>query len=842
MRTTVVLIVLFFCSAAKLAAQAGDKPNFIFIVIDDLNDYIEGYTDQPQLTTPNIKAIAEQGTLFLNSYSNAAGCAPSRTSFFSGKDLAYTQVYNNDDYVSKFRENFTAEKNNALVYSLPEILKDSGGYFTYGINKLFHNPSSNDFDKPDSVALCEKKLSWNNMVFFEDEDSTLEMLSSYAFGNYFDWGMIPDSLETILEDYKAADSAIAFIESIANGTANTCGNPFFLGLGLYRPHSERYIPQKYFPEDYVNDIYAEPFDIPYNYPVNTFPYNGIVMPPQPEPMYNDYYTLLDGGIASKMADNGGVYDQIETWIDGLTTLPVIDELLTDADREAILFETAKANYQMNYIAAVQYIDAQIGRVMDALNAHPEIKENTIIVLLSDNGYSLGEKRHWTKWTLWEPDTRVPLLIADPSKPGNRVVRQTVTLVDIFPTVCDLADVQYPTKPDGSDYLDGLSLIDLLDGPELQFEYPALTTYKKNIGNGSCYPHHSVRNDRWHYIRYRQNNDGAFGVSYCDSTNVSFEEELYEIGVNRETDPYEWNNLISNPDYIPLVHYLNQWMPDSALYMDRTFKLVMSSVSPDCFAAHDDTLLLTFTIYDTTGLIISPPADYIYKWSNNITDDVMYGETISFDLQLLSDAEYAANERIVFYIEMLNPDNEIVAGFDLQYYFLNGANIPNATFNVINLSGLTVQILDYAITGTYLDTWWDFGDGVIIEETIPAPYTYATPGTYLITNYATYGNDSCVTSFTQNITLDTNITQPEDLVQVFPNPANSHINVLFPMVTEFASVTIYDLAGQEILTNRYLNGNYGFTCKIDISDFKQGMYLLNLQTAEVNSTTPFVVVR
>lgn len=80
MRTTIVLIVLFICSIAKLAAQAGDKPNFIFIVIDDLNDYIEGYTDQPQLTTPNIKAIAEQGTLFLNSYSNAAGCAPSRTS------------------------------------------------------------------------------------------------------------------------------------------------------------------------------------------------------------------------------------------------------------------------------------------------------------------------------------------------------------------------------------------------------------------------------------------------------------------------------------------------------------------------------------------------------------------------------------------------------------------------------------------------------------------------------------------------------------------------------------------------------------------------------------------
>lgn len=147
--------------------------------------------------------------------------------FFSGKDLAYTQVFNNEDYASKFRDNFTAAKNNALVYTLPEILKDSGGYFTYGINKLFHNPNSNDFDKTVGVEMCDKGLSWNKMTFLEDEDSTLDLLSTYAFGNYFDWGMIPDSLEPILEDYKAADSAIAFIESIADGTANTCGEPFF---------------------------------------------------------------------------------------------------------------------------------------------------------------------------------------------------------------------------------------------------------------------------------------------------------------------------------------------------------------------------------------------------------------------------------------------------------------------------------------------------------------------------------------------------------------------------------------------------------------------------------------
>lgn len=842
MRKLLPFLIVFLALPSISLGQAVDAPNFIFIVIDDLNDYIEGYTDQPQILTPNIKALAESGTLFYNSYSNAAGCAPSRTSFFSGKDLSYTRVFNNEDYLSKFRDNFTVEEENETVYTLPEILKDSGGYYTYGINKLFHNPSANDFDKTVGTEMCDKTLSWNKMVFFEDEDSTLEILSQYRFGNYFDWGMIPDSLEPILEDYKATDTAIAFLNAIGEGTANTCGNPFFLGLGFYRPHAERYIPEHYFPEYYVSDIYAEPFDLPYNYPVGSFPYNGIVMPPQPDPVYDDYFNLPAGGIARKMADIGSGYDQINDYVDGLATLPEIDGLLTDEDRRSILKETAKANYQINYIAAVQYLDAQIGRVMEALNAYPEVKANTIIVLLSDNGYSLGEKRHWTKWTLWEPDTRVPIIIVDPSKPGNRVVEQTVTLLDIFPTVCDLANVNYPTFIDGSRYLDGISLVDFLGEIDLKFEYPALTTYKKNTGNGSCYPHQSVRNDRWHYIRYRENNNGAFATTYCDDTNVSFEEELYEIGVNRETDPYEWNNLINDADYKPLINYLQQWMPDSILYLQPTYKLIQQSSTPDCFAAHDDTLKVNFIIYDTTGLTMDAPAGYTYKWSNNITDDIFYGTSLDFDLQLLSVAEYNANDRIIIYLEMLNADGSIITGFDLQYYYLNEANIPNASFNVINISGLTIQIFDYEISGVYTNTWWDFGDGTTSEDLIPLPYTYADAGEYLVTNYAQYGNDSCVALFTQNITLDTNNTLPNATLHLFPNPASFTLNILMPQVTEFAALTIYDVTGKAVTAGRYLNGNYGFVASIDISNLKPGVYLVKLETESVNYSAPFVVVR
>ena len=271
------------CGFRYASAQA-TQPNFLFIIVDDLNDYVEGFTDMPQVISPNIKSLIDSGTVFLNNYANAPGCAPSRTSFLSGKDIAYTRIYNNDDYPGKFRDVFSDATDNELVYTLPQILKDSAGYFTYGINKVFHNPNNNDFDKTVGTEMCEKSLSFNRMIQIEDSEGFLDTLSMYDFGGFFDWGMIPDSLETKLEDYIGAGYVVDFIDSVGSGTANTCGNPFFLSIGFYKPHVQRYIPEKYFSEFYMQDIYAEPFVFPYNFPVGTVPYNGIVMPPQPDPM------------------------------------------------------------------------------------------------------------------------------------------------------------------------------------------------------------------------------------------------------------------------------------------------------------------------------------------------------------------------------------------------------------------------------------------------------------------------------------------------------------------------------------------------------------------------------
>lgn len=837
----VFVLSLLLAATTPVCAQTPTQPNFLFIIVDDLNDYIEGYTDIPQIATPNIRSIIDSGTLFLNSYANAPGCAPSRTSFLSGKDLAYTQVYNNGDYPGKFRDVFTTETENQVVYALPEILKDSAGYFTYGINKVFHNPSNNDFDKSVGTPMCDKTLSWNRMEFLEDSDAMLEALSIYDFGDFFDWGMIPDSLESTLEDYLGAQLAINFIDSVAAGTANTCGAPFFLTIGFYKPHVQRYIPEKYFPEYYLEDIYAEPFVLPYNFPTGTYPYNGIVMPPQPDVIYNDYYQLPEDGISRSLADNGKVYDQIDEFVSELDPLPMINELLTDEDRKAILRQATAANYHITYIAAVQYIDAQIGRVLETLNSYPELQQNTIVVLIGDNGYALGEKRHWTKWALWETDLRVPMVIADPQRPGGQIVTKTVSLLDLYPTFCDMAGVNYPMRSDGTKYLDGHSMLPMLETPDIRYECPSIASYKQTGGVGSCSPQFSVRNERWHYIRYQKNNDGTLLSGECDSDYVGFETELYEIGIQRETDPYEWNNIAANSDYAPVMNFLDQWLPDSSMYLKKTFGTYINLGALDCYVDVEDGLFVHADLTDTNGISIALPDTLQLRWRNNKTEDAFYGNDITIDLSSFPDDVFTGDPKMMLYAELIGTDTTIIQGFDLAYVYVDATNQPNCSFAINPLDALTILVTDIEEVGTYHSAWWDFGDGQIDTSIVPPPHTYATPGSYLVSRVIQYGNDSCEAVFTQNITLDTNQSGSGITVFSFPNPADTYFQIFVSAVSTYSAVELYDLSGRKVEGVRFLSGSNPLFLTLDTSEMKPGMYIARISTDQGNYSTRVVVM-
>lgn len=838
-----ILIISFFIVfiSPELKAQTSDKPNIIFIIFDDLNDYTSTLGGHPQMQTPGIQRIENLGTTFLNAHSSSPKCAPSRTSFVTGKDLAYTQIYQNPS-CKPFRDYFKPSLNNEEVYTLPEYMKDAGGYFTYGINKIYHCFDSDyDYDSITADA-CNKSLSWSKYSLFIDGDDQLIRET----GNDMDggpkgvaWAQIPDSMETIMYDYRAIDSATIFMNAFESGELSTCNKPFFMMIGLRKPHLAWFIPEKYFMDDYVADYYEEPFNIPFNNPVNTFPPNGVVMAPQPDTAYNDYMQLPELGKYFATYDSTE-YKMLDEVYD-IDPLPEIDPLLTDDDRISILEQTIHANGIMAYLAAIKFMDTQVARLIDSLEAHPDIYSNTIIICASDHGYSLGEKKHWQKGGMWETDLRVPFVIADLRNPVQQIVNSSVSLLDIFPTVCELTETPLPVFSDSSNYLDGISLLPFLENPDLIIEHPVIAAYKEHTDDQcSCFPQFSVRNNRFHYILYTSN--GAEGDLNCDAALSYHEAELYEIGEQRQTDPNEWHNLITNEDYAPVINYLEQWLPDSALYLQSTFKANIQVTELNCFAELNDTLELTFDLADRNGNLILPPAGYKYLWTNNLTDDSIYGTEIIYPLNLIEDAVFSSNDNLMFYLQMINDSTNAIEALDLKYIYLNATNIPSAGFNLTNCGPLTVCIADYTISGTYNSVSWDYGDGHISNDAVPGPYIYSSAGTYTVTHYVHYGNENCILSFTQNITVDNQDQNSKPVLSYFPNPATDQLTIYLPLQIDFASVSIYDLLGRELKTIRYIGGNYYFTCTIDISNYRPGAYLFVLRDDKENYAAPFIISR
>ncbi len=198
-----------------------------------------------------------------------------------------------------------------------------------------------------------------------------------------------------------------------------------------------------------------------------------------------------------------------------------------------------------YLASISYVDHQLGRILDALEQGPNA-HNTVVMLWSDHGYHLGEKLHWRKFTLWERATRVPLVISAPgiARAGERCQRP-VSLLDLYPTLQDLCGLQ------PNPVLEGRSLVSLLADPQRPWEWPALSTW--GVGN------HSVRGERWRYIRYR---DGS--------------EELYDD----IADPNEWVNLATRPESAAIKETLSHWLDpllETEQSLGREFDILMRKI-------------------------------------------------------------------------------------------------------------------------------------------------------------------------------------------------------------------------------------------------------------------------
>lgn len=439
---------------AALAVAAEPRPNVLFIAVDDMGNVL-GSAGHPVIRTPYLDRLAATGVRFDRAYCQIPLCNPSRASVLTGLRPDATTVFDLDRH---FRASVPD------VMTLPQLFKDNG-WFAARVGKIYH------YDVPKGIGTdgLDDLPSWMQVVNPKGRDVTDEPLitnptPARPVSAALSW-LAAEGTDTEQTDGMIATEAIKLLEAHR-------AEPFFLGVGFFRPHTPFVAPKEYFDLYPLESIQlpSAPLDDRDDIPPAAFAHNN------PTPHYG------------------------------------LDELTC-------------RNALQAYCASVTFVDAQIGRVLDALDTLG-LAERTIVVFWSDHGYHLGEHLGaWQKRTLFEESARSPLLIRAPGAKGNgRVCSRIVEFVDLYPTLADLSGL----KPPGS--LSGRSLRPLLDDPQSPWDGAAITQILRPPDARFAQPimGRSIRTERWRYTEWDEGRSGT---------------ELYD----HTSDPQEHRNLAAKPD-------------------------------------------------------------------------------------------------------------------------------------------------------------------------------------------------------------------------------------------------------------------------------------------------------
>lgn len=366
-------------------AQQKKKYNILFIAVDDMNDWVGPFGGYEGIKTPNIDKLAKKGVVFKKAYCTAPACNPSRASLLTGISPSTSGVYhNNQPWRPVLKDAVT----------LPQYFT-ANGYEVKGAGKIFHN-------------------SWNDLpswpVYFDVPKSPLPANAPVNGFAHFDWSSV-DTKDEDMGDFKVVNQGIDFF-------AQQHDKPFFLAIGLTRPHLPWYVPQKYFDQ---------------------YPLSEIKLPKVIE---NDLADVPAAGVKIAQQTDHKFVTEHKQW------------------EKAV----------QGYLASITFADGQIGRLLDALEKS-KYASNTIIVFFGDHGWHLGEKEHWRKFALWEEASRVPFIVYAPGISAlNGVSNRTVNLLDVYPTLVELCKL--PAKKE----LEGHSIVTLLKNPAAAWKYPSVTTH------------------------------------------------------------------------------------------------------------------------------------------------------------------------------------------------------------------------------------------------------------------------------------------------------------------------------------------------------------------------------
>ncbi len=449
-------LVFALAASWSLAAEpAPPKLNVLFLMADDLNCDLKCY-GHPRVQSPHIDALAARGIRFDRTYCQFPLCSPSRTSLLTGRRPNATQIHTNPR-AGRFSTDYTGTPHFREfipdTVTLPELFRSSG-YFTARVGKLYH------YGVPGQIGTSglDDLKSWEFVVNPAGRDKAEEnrvfTLTPGTYGGTLSW-LAADGLDEEQTDGLAATAAISLLEQHKD-------QPFFLAVGFYRPHTPYVSPRKYF---------------------ERYPADGITLPQiSPE----DQSRMPAAAFASAKPEQ---------------------ETMSDAQRK----EAIQA-----YHASITFMDAQVGRVMAALD-RLQLAGKTIVVFASDHGYHLYEHGLWQKMSLFENSARVPLVISVPgSTQAGKATASLAELVDLYPTLADLCGLKAP------DYLGGVSLRPILDDPAKSVKDAAFTQLRRGDFDG-----YSIRTDKWRYTQWDGGQQG---------------EQLYDM----QADPGETKNLAADP--------------------------------------------------------------------------------------------------------------------------------------------------------------------------------------------------------------------------------------------------------------------------------------------------------
>ncbi len=455
-----LLIFLFLTVAYGARCDESERKfNVLFIIADDLNDYVGCYGD-PIVKTPNIDRLASRSVLFERAYCQFPVCGASRSSFMTGLRPDRTRIYDNGTH---FRDTVPD------VITLPQHFMKHG-YFSARVGKIYHYgvPSKIGTDGRDDPASWDYKY---NPIGRDkaDEGITFSLIPG-DFGGTLSW-LSADGADEEQTDGIGATEAIRLLDE--HGREDS---PFFLAVGFYRPHTPFVAPHKYF---------------------NYYPEEQMDPPYVPEGDRNDMSPLA---------------------------------FFHKPDQDAMT-PMLKRQARQAYAASISFMDAQVGRVLDALDRLGQT-DNTVIVFTSDHGFHMGEHDYWQKEGLFEESARVPLLISYPGmKTAGERAAGICELIDIYPTLAELCGL-----PDPQD-VDGESLVPQLVDPSASGKPFALTQAVRYKSRYVKEDYQMTRDVHGYSIRTEE-----FRFSSWDGGKLG--EELYDL----VKDPGEFKNVVSDPSY------------------------------------------------------------------------------------------------------------------------------------------------------------------------------------------------------------------------------------------------------------------------------------------------------